>query len=303
MKKCPICDVENAEAVSECNCGFSFVANAIGDYSRIRGWVRGAARWDEKVRRWSKVCRFLRSLQPQRVKDMAELLEVNPATLHYYLELAGALEKYPELVKYRTQRVAHDQYHTRKHGKTEKAPADVFGSEVELQKYLKQHWDEIPVLQEWRLEPACFSPWDRIDFLARHKKDRRWLVIELKVTLSSDETVGQILKYMGWVKRERATKDERVEGLIISESSDERIWYALHAVHGAVPIDLMQYCLESDRLRLFRVDVTDPPDSALLSIHLQTLEPNRKRVLIEEIVKQFQRPTMPSHGTDGATSE
>ena len=66
-----------------------------------------------------------------------------------------------------------------------------------------------------------------IDLLARHKKEPKWLVVELKRGQSSDQTVGQVLRYMGWVRENLASPEEKVQGLIISHSEDKKIRYAL----------------------------------------------------------------------------
>jgi len=70
----------------------------------------------------------------------------------------------------------------------------------------------------------------RIDLLAKHKRDGRWLVIELKRGQSTDQTVGQLLRYIGWVKQHLANKDETVTGLIICRETDKALQYALAAV-------------------------------------------------------------------------
>ncbi|MCA1629884.1 MAG: hypothetical protein LC785_07560 [Acidobacteria bacterium] len=51
----------------------------------------------------------------------------------------------------------------------------------------------------------------------------------LKKGQTSDDTVGQIARYMGWVKRNLANDDE-VSGIIIAGSSDMRLQYALQVV-------------------------------------------------------------------------
>ena len=64
----------------------------------------------------------------------------------------------------------------------------------------------------------------KIDILAR--QTGKWLVVELKKDQSSDQTVGQVLRYMGWVD-ENLAKGELVEGLIIAKSASERLRLAL----------------------------------------------------------------------------
>ncbi len=58
----------------------------------------------------------------------------------------------------------------------------------------------------------------------------RWLVIELKRSQASDDTVGQVLRYMGWVKKSLANPSDEVEGLIIALDDDKKLRYALELV-------------------------------------------------------------------------
>ncbi|MDR9785968.1 MAG: endonuclease NucS [Peptococcaceae bacterium MAG4] len=90
--------------------------------------------------------------------------------------------------------------------------------------------------REWEIyrepgdEEAGFEyPTDagRIDILARHRSYPEWLVIELKKSQSTDRVIGQILRYMGWVKRHLASPEEKVRGLIISPDVDKNLQYAL----------------------------------------------------------------------------
>ena len=67
-----------------------------------------------------------------------------------------------------------------------------------------------------------------MDILAYHRTENCWLIVELKRDKGYKETVGQILRYMGWFKENRADKDERVKGLIISSMSDNKdLYYSL----------------------------------------------------------------------------
>jgi len=58
------------------------------------------------------------------------------------------------------------------------------------------------------------------------EKKREYVVIELKKGRSSDVVIGQILRYMGWVK-EHLAKDYDVKGIVIAKEKDERLEYAL----------------------------------------------------------------------------
>jgi RecB family endonuclease NucS len=68
--------------------------------------------------------------------------------------------------------------------------------------------------------------------LARDKSNHDWVVIELKKGKSSDAVVGQLLRYMGWVKKHRATGGESVRGIIITSTPDDKIKYALLVSQG-----------------------------------------------------------------------
>jgi hypothetical protein len=105
-----------------------------------------------------------------------------------------------------------------------------------LRDFLADNWEKTPLGKEWTLyeedgevvavEYAAGKA-GRIDLLARNSEKHKWLVVELKKQQSSDKTVGQILRYMGWVEENLAAKEELVEGTIIAASADERVRLAL----------------------------------------------------------------------------
>lgn len=69
-----------------------------------------------------------------------------------------------------------------------------------------------------------------IDLLAIDRDNEMFVVIELKKGRSSDEVVGQILRYMGWVKENLAMNDYEkygIRGIIISKEKDDKLEYAL----------------------------------------------------------------------------
>jgi hypothetical protein len=71
-----------------------------------------------------------------------------------------------------------------------------------------------------------------IDILARDKSNHDWVVIELKKGKSSDVVLGQLLRYMGWVKKHKAAGDENVRGIVITSAPDDRIKYAMSVSPG-----------------------------------------------------------------------
>ncbi len=114
-----------------------------------------------------------------------------------------------------------------------------FGLERHLQFFLFDNWKSIQAFSGWQLfeEDGDIVGFEyntgevgRIDLLARHKTENRWLVIELKRDQSSDQTVGQVLRYMGWVSDKLADSEAVIEGLVISYHSDQSIRYALKHV-------------------------------------------------------------------------
>jgi len=63
----------------------------------------------------------------------------------------------------------------------------------------------------------------RTDLICRDEKDN-YVVLELKAVHSSDNVVGQILRYMGYVREEWAQKEKKeVKGIILTPSYDEQL--------------------------------------------------------------------------------
>lgn len=123
-----------------------------------------------------------------------------------------------------------------------------FGMERHLHDFLFDNWERTDLGGKWNLveeggdvkgygyeRPTAVG---KIDLLARHKTEPRWLVIELKRAQSSDDTLGQVQRYMGWVKENLATDGEPVEGLIIAQKQSQKLRYALMATQG---IEFMRY--------------------------------------------------------------
>jgi hypothetical protein len=121
-----------------------------------------------------------------------------------------------------------------------------FGLERHLHDFLRDNWNYIPDFRDWSLHEVdgdlvgyeYITPIGKIDLLARHRTEPRWLVIELKRSQSNDTTVGQVLRYMGWVADHLVQPGEKVQGLIISGAGDERLHYALKFARD---VELMLY--------------------------------------------------------------
>ncbi len=61
------------------------------------------------------------------------------------------------------------------------------------------------------------------------KKSGQLVVIELKKNQTSDDTVGQLTRYMGWLE-EHKTNGNLTKGIIIAAQYDNRLHYALKKV-------------------------------------------------------------------------
>lgn len=80
----------------------------------------------------------------------------------------------------------------------------------------------------------------RIDLLARDRKNN-WVIIELKKGRSAGAVLGQILRYMGWVKANLATGTEEVRGIILVGEGDRALSYAVTMTSG---VELYTYHLQ-----------------------------------------------------------
>lgn len=114
-----------------------------------------------------------------------------------------------------------------------------FALERHLHDYMFDNWGQLDLAREWEVyvrdgEPDAGyefrTPVGRIDLLARHRREPRWLVVELKREKSSDAVVGQVLRYMGWVQAHLAEAGEIVEGMIVATEGDPQLHYALSTV-------------------------------------------------------------------------
>jgi restriction system protein len=59
---------------------------------------------------------------------------------------------------------------------------------------------------------------------------KRILIIELKRGRVSDVVVGQVLRYMGYVREQIAESNQTVEGVIIGLEDDQKLKWAIASV-------------------------------------------------------------------------
>jgi len=110
----------------------------------------------------------------------------------------------------------------------------IFALEKHLEDFLITNWNNTELSEKYEIYvdgdaigqqfPTDTGP---IDILAISKDKKEILVIELKKGRASDSVIGQIQRYMGFVKDELAERDQKVRGLIIAFEKDIRLERAL----------------------------------------------------------------------------
>ena len=113
-----------------------------------------------------------------------------------------------------------------------------FAMEKHLEAFLVANWQQTELAQDFSIYEddgevvgqQYATDAGPIDILAISKDKKRLLVVELKRGRASDVVVGQILRYMGYVKQQIAETDQAVEGVIIALDDDKKLRWALLAV-------------------------------------------------------------------------
>ena len=97
--------------------------------------------------------------------------------------------------------------------------------EAKLEAWLEKHLDRLE--KGLTLEGRQFETPDagRLDILAKDTAGQ-YVVVELKRDLASDTALGQLLRYMGWVRLNLAHPGDEVRGYVVSEEFDDRMAYA-----------------------------------------------------------------------------
>ena len=113
--------------------------------------------------------------------------------------------------------------------------AAAFAMEKHLEDFLVKNWAQTELGKDYDIyaedgEPVGQQyPTDTgpMDLLAVKKDKSELLVVELKRGKASDVVVGQVLRYMGFVKEDLAESHQAVRGAIIALEDDLRIQRAL----------------------------------------------------------------------------
>lgn len=115
-------------------------------------------------------------------------------------------------------------------------------TERALEEHLERHWDETPFKamginlssRERNGLPGrqVFTPVNAIDLLGYRRREREWWVFELKRGRPSDAVVGQVGRYLGWLREAHAHGREAVCGAIIARHIDRKLQLSARAMAG-----------------------------------------------------------------------
>lgn len=116
------------------------------------------------------------------------------------------------------------------------ASSGLFYMEKQLEDFIIHNWENTKlaetldlVYEEGELVSQQYkTDIGPIDILAKEKNNGSYVVIELKKNQTSDDTVGQIARYMGWIKSQKG--DKNVKGIIIAGEYDKKLDFALNIV-------------------------------------------------------------------------
>ncbi len=115
-----------------------------------------------------------------------------------------------------------------------------FAMKKHLEDFLVKNWKQTELGKHYNIfqedgeligqqYPSNTGP---IDILAISKEKKNLLVVELKKGRVSDNVVGQVQRYMGFVKEELAESNQHVRRVIIALEDDLRIRRALSVTNN-----------------------------------------------------------------------
>ena len=120
-----------------------------------------------------------------------------------------------------------------------------FAYESDLRNFLAKHLEKIEsglrLYEDEGITGIEFPVGGRfIDILALDSKND-FVVIELKVSRGYDRVVGQLLRYMGWIKKKQAEPAQNVRGVIVARDISEDLQLACSEIPN---VKLFEYQLE-----------------------------------------------------------
>ena len=128
----------------------------------------------------------------------------------------------------------------------------LFYLESHLEDFIVTNWNSLEFSENYKLmynddgqleSQQYKTDIGNIDILAKEKNSDNYTVIELKKNQTSDATIGQITRYMGWVDKHLNTN---VNGIIVAGKYDEKLDYAKRVVQN---IDIFLYKVQFELTR------------------------------------------------------
>lgn len=197
--------------------GSYFVGEVIGDYE----YHRGAALPHRRSVRW-----YTKTIS--RAEEMSEPLRNSTGAIGTVSNISQYAEEIEALISGSCPAsiISTDE--------TIEDPS-IFALEKHLEDFLVQNWHNTELGRHYDIYeedgetvgqqyPSDTGP---IDILAISKDKKEILVVELKKGRVSDVVVGQVQRYMGYVKEELAEDNQTVRGVIIAFEDDIKIHRAL----------------------------------------------------------------------------
>ena len=237
--KCPICQSTENDVLGTCRCGYNFTEDKISDKDKTVTYfkkLKETKHWIDPARFTEKLHKFQQREKGEarvgvrggwRYEDTAELIKEQTSIVFYNIKLAIYSEIYPELLNCGNRAQALQLSKRLKPSGYISEDFETYDVEDDLQEYLKTNWETTAFGEEWEIieSPANVGDAGEIDLLAHHRKEDCWLVVELKRDKISDKTVGQILRYMGWIK-ENLANNKVVRGIVIVHEIDKKLNYS-----------------------------------------------------------------------------
>jgi len=196
--------------------GSYYIGEIIEDYSYHAGEIlphRRGVRWYPKI--------LPRSLMTQELQYSTGSIGTVSNVSKYAEEIEGLIKDNRPPKLFSTDETIEDP--------------KVFALEKHLEDFLVENWNQTRLGKKYDIfeedgelvgqqYPSDTGP---IDILAISKDQKQILVVELKKGRASDVVIGQIQRYMGFVKDELSEEGQIVKGVIIALEEDKRIRRAL----------------------------------------------------------------------------
>lgn len=198
--------------------GDSWAPQIVADKIKIADFISNPPRYGDSFVFKS----YIPKINNERVNYCQDDLEIAPVAIDNQLEeIIGLYKKSVEIeVKNESSALS----------------TGLFYMEKQLEDFIIVNWDKTEFGRKYDLlyeDGELVSQQYRtdigpIDILAIDKARKNYVVIELKRNQTSDDTVGQLTRYMGWVKQHK--KDPNVQGIIVAGQFDKKLSYAMAMV-------------------------------------------------------------------------